>query len=79
MDFSYINLEFEEVEIEINKNSLKTKRKFAFLLDEGDILIEKINNLYANDEVEVVESYKIDNNIPKEKVKLYKIKKIERL
>ncbi|ENN96169.1 hypothetical protein J422_03903 [Methanocaldococcus villosus KIN24-T80] len=76
MDYSFIKPIFREKIIDIDKGSLKTKRKFAFLLEKGDVLLEK-REFYANDEVEVVDNYQItDSNRPKEKIKLYIIEDI---
>ncbi len=78
MDYSIVRVDVEEKEIIIDKGSLKTKRKFSFLLEEGELILEK-GEFWANDEVEVVVSYShSDDKRPKEKIKIYKIKKIER-
>ena len=67
----------DEEEILIDRGSLKTKRKFAFLLEKGDrILINRI--LEVNEEVEVLIDYTYTEKSkrPKETIKLYTIKEL---
>ncbi|WP_456471613.1 hypothetical protein [Methanocaldococcus sp.] len=78
MDYAIIKPIVEEKEIVIDKGSLKTKRKFSFLLEAGDEILEN-REFWANDEVEVVIDYKYTNDKrPKEKIKIYKIKEVLR-
>ena len=77
MHYSTIKPIVDEEEIIIDKGSLKTKRKFAFLLEKGDkILINKIYNV--NDEVEVLIDYSFSEKSkrPKETIKIYKIEEL---
>ncbi len=78
MDYSIIKPKVKKEVIKIDIGSLKTKRKFAFLLEEGDIILEN-REYYANDDVEVVISYSLtESKRPKEEITIYKIEKIER-
>lgn len=71
MHYSMIKPVFKEEELLIDKGSLKTKRKFAFLLEINDrVLINR--NFYVNDEVDVILDYTYTNSKrPKEKIKSY--------
>ena len=76
MHYSTIKPIVDEEEILIDRGSLKTKRKFAFLLEKGDkILINRI--LEVNEEVEVLIDYTYTEKSkrPKETIKLYIIDK----
>ena len=77
MHYSTIKPIVDEEEILIDRGSLKTKRKFAFLLEKGDrILINRI--LEVNEEVEVLIDYTYTEKSerPKETIKLYTIKEL---
>jgi hypothetical protein len=77
MHYSTIKPIVDEEEILIDRGSLKTKRKFAFLLEKGDrILINRI--LEVNEEVEVLIDYTYTEKSkrPKETIKLYIIKEL---
>ncbi len=78
MHYSIIKPIVNEEEVLIDKGSLKTKRKFAFLLEIGDRLLTNKKNLEVNEEVEVVISYTFSEKSkrPKESIKLYIIKKL---
>ncbi|AEK19113.1 hypothetical protein [Methanococcus maripaludis] len=78
MHYSMIKPVFKEEELLIDKGSLKTKRKFAFLLDINDrVLINR--NFYVNDEVDVVLDYTYTNSKrPKEKIKSYVLSDISK-
>jgi hypothetical protein len=78
MHYSIIKPKCKKEIIEIDKGSLKTKRKFAFLLEVGDKILNN-REFYANDEVEVVVDYSFtDSKRPKEKIEIYTIEDIER-
>ena len=78
MHYSIIKPKCKKEIIEIDKGSLKTKRKFAFLLEVGDKILNN-REFYANDEVEVVVDYSFtDPKRPKEKIEIYTIEDIER-
>jgi hypothetical protein len=71
MHYSIIKPKCRKEEVTIDKGSLKTKRKFAFLLEVGDKLLNS-REFYANDDVEVVVDYSFsDSKRPKEKITLY--------
>jgi len=77
MHYSTIKPIVDEEEILIDRGSLKTKRKFAFLLEKGDrILINRI--LEVNEEIEVLIDYTYTEKSkrPKETIKLYTIKEL---
>ena len=77
MHYSTIKPIVDEEEVLIDRGSLKTKRKFAFLLEKGDrILINRI--LEVNEEVEVLIDYTYTEKSkrPKETIKLYTIKEL---
>ena len=77
MHYSTIKPIVDEEEILIDRGSLKTKRKFAFLLEKGDrILINRI--LEVNEEVEVLIDYTYTEKSkrPKETIKLYTIEEL---
>ena len=77
MHYSTIKPIVDEEEILIDRGSLKTKRKFAFLLEKGDrISINRI--LEVNEEVEVLIDYTYTEKSkrPKETIKLYTIKEL---
>ncbi|AVB76249.1 hypothetical protein HNP87_001153 [Methanococcus maripaludis] len=78
MHYSMIKPVFKEEELLIDKGSLKTKRKFAFLLDINDrVLINR--NFYVNDEVDVILDYTYTNSKrPKEKIKSYVLSDISK-
>ncbi|MCQ6254676.1 hypothetical protein [Methanocaldococcus sp.] len=78
MHYSIIKPKCKKEVIEIDKGSLKTKRKFAFLLEIGDKIL-KNKEFWANEDVEVVEDYSFTNSKrPKEKIEIYTIENIER-
>ncbi|AIJ05675.1 hypothetical protein JH146_0829 [Methanocaldococcus bathoardescens] len=78
MHYSIIKPKCKKEIIEIDKGSLKTKRKFAFLLEIGDKILDN-KEFWANDEVEVVVDYYFtDSKRPKEKIEVYIIEDIER-
>ncbi|WP_459201767.1 hypothetical protein [Methanococcus sp. CF] len=71
MHYSKIKPVFKEEELLIDKGSLKTKRKFAFLLEINDRVLTN-RNFYVNDEVDVILDYVYtDSKRPKEKIKSY--------
>ncbi|ABO35763.1 conserved hypothetical protein [Methanococcus maripaludis C5] len=71
MHYSKIKPVFKEEELLIDKGSLKTKRKFAFLLEVNDSVLTN-RNFYVNDEVDVILDYTYtDSKRPKEKIKSY--------
>ena len=77
MHYSTIKPIVDEEEVLIEWDSLKTKKKFAFLLEKGDrILINRI--LEVNEEVEVLIDYTYTEKSkrPKETIKLYIIKEL---
>ncbi len=81
MHYSHIKFIVDKKIVKIDKGSLKTKRKFAFLLDIGEIILrndKKEYNVY--DEIDVVEYYTYTENSkrPKEDITIYKIKDIKR-
>ncbi|MDK2790213.1 MAG: hypothetical protein PWP15_720 [Methanothermococcus sp.] len=78
MHYSIIKPILKEEKILIDKGSLKTKRKFAFLLEKGDkILVD--DTFYANDEVDIVLDYSTtDSKRPKETITIYTINDISR-
>ena len=66
MHYSKIKPVFKEEELLIDKGSLKTKRKFAFLLEINDAVLTN-RNFYVNDEVDVILDYTYtDSKRPKE-------------
>ncbi|WP_456374888.1 hypothetical protein [Methanocaldococcus sp.] len=78
MHYSIIKPKCKKEVIEIDKGSLKTKRKFAFLLEIGDKIL-KNKEFWANEDVEVVEDYSFTNSKrPKEKIEIYTVENIER-
>ncbi|CAB3289233.1 conserved protein of unknown function [Methanocaldococcus lauensis] len=78
MHYSIIKPKCKKEVIEIDKGSLKTKRKFAFLLEIGDKIL-KNKEFWANEDVEVVVDYSFTNSKrPKEKIEIYTIENIER-
>ncbi|ACV24066.1 hypothetical protein [Methanocaldococcus fervens] len=78
MHYSIIKPKCKKDVVEIDKGSLKTKRKFAFLLEIGDKILEN-KEFWANDEVEVVVDYSFtDSKRPKEKIEIYTIEDIKR-
>ncbi len=78
MHYSIIKPKCKKEVIEIDKGSLKTKRKFAFLLEVGDKIL-KNKEFWANEDVEVVVDYSFTNSKrPKEKIEIYIIENIER-
>jgi len=78
MHYSIIKPKCKKEVIEIDKGSLKTKRKFAFLLEMGDKILNN-KEFLVNDEVEVVVDYSFsDSKRPKEKIEVYTIEDIER-
>ncbi|ACX72974.1 conserved hypothetical protein [Methanocaldococcus vulcanius M7] len=79
MHYSIIKPKCKKEVIEIDKGSLKTKRKFAFLLKVGDKILN-IREFYStNDDVEVVVDYSFtDSKRPKEKITIYTVNSIER-
>jgi hypothetical protein len=77
MDYSIIIPILDKEDLLIDKGSLKIKRKFAFLLEEGDIIF--VNNvLDVDEEVEVLLNYTYSENSkrPKENIAVYKIKEL---
>ncbi|MBA2862443.1 hypothetical protein [Methanococcus maripaludis] len=71
MHYSKIKPVFKEEELLIDKGSLKTKRKFAFLLEINDRVLTN-RNFYVNDEVDVILDYTYtDSKRPKETIKSY--------
>ena len=77
MDYSIIIPILDKEDLLIDKGSLKIKRKFAFLLEEGDIIF--VNNvLDVDEEVEVLLNYTYSENTqrPKENIAVYKIKEL---
>jgi hypothetical protein len=77
MHYSTIKPIVDEEKILVDKGSLKTKRKFAFLLEEEDIIL--INRtLEVNEEVEVLinYSYTEKSKRPKETINVYKIREL---
>jgi len=78
MHYSTLELKLERERIVIDKGSLKTKRKFAFLLEEGDVLLKDRDKLQVHEEVEVVVHYTFtqEGKRPKETVEIHKIKEI---
>ncbi|GEM_PF-2430431 len=78
MHYSIIKPKCKKEVIEIDKGSLKTKRKFAFLLEIGDKILNN-KEFWVNDEVEVVVDYSFsDSKRPKEKIDVYTIEDIVR-
>ncbi|WP_456415998.1 hypothetical protein [Methanocaldococcus sp.] len=78
MHYSIIKPICKKEVVEIDKGSLKTKRKFAFLLEIGDKIL-KNKEFWANEDVEVVEDYSFTNSKrPKEKIEIYTVENIER-
>ena len=78
MHYSIIKPICKKEVVEIDKGSLKTKRKFAFLLEIGDKILNN-KEFYANDDVDVVVDYSFTNTKrPKEKIEIYIIEDIER-
>ena len=78
MHYSIIKPKCKKEVIEIDKGSLKTKRKFAFLLEIGDKILNN-KEFWVNDEVEVIVDYSFsDSKRPKEKIEVYIIEDIER-
>ncbi|HIQ32176.1 MAG TPA: hypothetical protein EYH55_01670 [Methanothermococcus okinawensis] len=80
MHYSTLELKLERERIVIDKGSLKTKRKFAFLLEEGDVLLRNRDKLQVHEEVEVVVHYTStqEGKRPKETVEIYRIVEIVR-
>jgi hypothetical protein len=77
MHYSTIKPVLKKHEILIDRGSLKIKRKFAFLLEKGDIIL--INrNLEVNEEVEVVVDYTYTEKSkrPKETINIFKIEEL---
>ena len=77
MHYSTIKPIVDEEKLLIDKGSLKTKRKFAFLLEEGDIILVN-RTMEVNEEVEVLidYSYTEKSKRPKESINIYKIKEL---
>ena len=78
MHYSILELKLEKSSIVIDRGSLKTKRKFAFLLEEGDILLRERDKLQVHEEIEVVVDYTYTEGSkrPKETIDIYRIKEI---
>ena len=78
MHYSTIELELKEHALTVDRGSTKTKRKFAFLLEEGDILLENKKLFDVHGEVEVLSDYTFNDKSkrPKETINIYKIIKI---
>ena len=53
MHYSKIKPVLKEENVLLDKGSLKTKKKFAFLLELNDRVLDN-RNFYVNDEVDVV-------------------------
>ncbi|AEH06806.1 hypothetical protein [Methanothermococcus okinawensis] len=77
MHYSIIKPIVDEEKLLIDRGSLKTKRKFAFLLEKGDIILVN-KTLEVNEEVEVLVDYTYTEKSkrPKESIKIYKIKEL---
>ncbi|ABR56783.1 hypothetical protein [Methanococcus aeolicus] len=77
MDYSIIVPILDKENLLIDRGSLKTKRKFAFLLEEGDIIFAN-NILGVDEEVEVLLDYTYSENTkrPKENIEVYTIKEL---
>jgi len=75
MHYSTLELKLEKSSIVVDRGSLKTKRKFAFLLEEGDVLLRERDKLQVHEEVEVLEdySYSRENKRPKDTIHIYVI------
>lgn len=80
MHYSVLELKLENVSIVIDRGSLKTERRFAFLLEEGDVLMRNRDRLQVHEEVEVVIDYTYTEGSkrPKETVDVYRIVEIVR-
>ena len=78
MHYSTIEVELKGHTLTVDRGSTKTKRKFAFLLKEGDVLLENKKLFDVHDEVEVLMDYKFNDKSkrPKEVINIYKIIKI---
>jgi len=73
MHYSKIKPVLKEEDVLIDKGSLKTKKKFAFLLELNDRVLDN-RNFYVNDEVDVVIDYEYtESKRPKENIKIYVI------
>ncbi|ABR55132.1 conserved hypothetical protein [Methanococcus vannielii SB] len=78
MHYSCINPVLTEENAIIDKGSLKTKKKFAFLLEINDRVTVN-RNFYVNDEVDVILDYEYTNSKrPKENIKIYTIHELIR-
>ena len=78
MHYSILELKLEKSSIVIDRGSLKTRRKFAFLLEEGDVLLREKDRLQVHEEVEVLVDYTYTEGSkrPKEIIDIYKIVEI---
>ncbi|MCS3901647.1 hypothetical protein [Methanococcus voltae] len=77
MDYSEIKLSLKSYEILVDKGAYNIKRKFAFLLQKGDVLLFEGDNYYANDEVIILDNYTYsESKRPKEYLKVFEINEI---